>query len=56
MVSLCEQCRNYDAETTGNAREDCRKAGVTVRSVWCRFSDRPEDVRWETCKGSVPWG
>lgn len=50
MISLCERCANNDWAFA----DECIKpaladAGVELKSVWCKATDRPEDERWGFC-------
>ena len=46
---LCFDCCHLDYLETSFLRGVFEESGLRMRSVWCRATDRPEDVRWERC-------
>lgn len=50
MESKCASCGNNDWETMREIRAVYRERGVALpEHTWCKITDQPEDVRWETC-------
>ena len=56
-VPLCEKCENYDWEHTAEIREVFLASGLEEpKSIWCKATDRPEDLRWEFCANFAGYG
>ncbi|MBX9032649.1 hypothetical protein [Gordonibacter massiliensis (ex Traore et al. 2017)] len=50
-VPLCERCANYDWERTGEIKAVFKASVIEEpKSIWCKASDRPEDIRWNRCE------
>lgn len=57
MIALCDKCRNYDGETTAMLREIYAEQQLEPpKSIWCKASDQPENIRWETCRDFKEYG
>lgn len=51
-VPLCEKCANNDWERMGDIKTVYRMAAVPEpKHIWCKATDRPEDMRWNHCEG-----
>lgn len=51
MDSLCAKCEHNNWETMREIRAVYRERGAALpEHTWCNVTDRPEDVRWESCK------
>ena len=49
-VPLCEKCANYDWKRTGEIKEVFKASGLEPpKNIWCKATDRPEDLRWKHC-------
>lgn len=52
MIALCEACANNDWERMREIKAVYADCGFPPpKHVWCRATDRPEDVRWQRCEG-----
>lgn len=50
-VPLCERCANYDREHAAEIEAVFKASGIKApESIWCKASDRPEDMRWDRCE------
>ena len=50
MIALCDQCQNYDAETSNELRQIFVEQKLTPpKSIWCKQTDQPENIRWDSC-------
>lgn len=51
MDSLCAKCEHNDWETMREIRAAYKAARSELpKHTWCRITDRPEDVRWHSCR------
>lgn len=56
MIALCDQCQNYDTEMSSLIREVWDEVlGDRPKSIWCKETDQPEYIRWETCPHFKQW-
>lgn len=50
-VPLCEKCRNYDWEAMREIKAVYASCGWPMPShIWCKATDRPEDMRYRRCE------
>lgn len=53
MIALCDQCRNFDAQTTRDIKdawaENEKLRSDQLESIWCKATDQPENLKWRGC-------
>ena len=51
MDSLCASCEHHDWDTMREVRAAYKSAHLPLPDhTWCKVTDRPEDVRWHSCR------
>ena len=55
-VALCERCIHNDLRTNAELHSIARENGQKPpKSIWCKVTDQPEDLRWEYCENWEEW-
>lgn len=56
MISLCEQCQNYNWRKMQTIIDTFRDAGLDrPNHIWCSGSNQPEDIQWLSCANYKPY-